>query len=366
MQFINFEHQKKSENKIFLGLKKNFKNNDYILGKNLKIFERNFSKFSNKKFAIGVSSGTDALFLAIKSLNLKKGDEIIIPAHTFIATALSVIYSECKIKLCDVDSKTWLIDCKKLKKIITNKTKVIVPVHLYGYAVNIQNIKKIIGKKKIKIIEDASQAHGLNHLSNNVFKGDIIIFSLYPAKNLGANGDAGVIITNDKNIYNKILKLRNWGSTVKYVHDIVGYNMRMDTIQATILNEKLKFLKEWNLSRIKVAKKYNDHFKKIDGITVQDSSGKNHVYHLYVIKIKSTLRNKLMKFLSRNNIPTIIHYPKAIHQHKAFSKFKFYKKKFYVSELLTESILSLPLYPYMKSKDQEYIINKIKEFFGKL
>jgi dTDP-4-amino-4,6-dideoxygalactose transaminase len=362
MQFINFNFQKKIEKKIFLSLKKNFSNNDFILGQNVKLFEDNFAKFSKKKFAIGVSSGTDALFLALKALYLKKNDEVIVPAHTFIATALSVIYAGCKIKLCDVNPKTWLIDEEQLKKLITRKTKVIVPVHLYGYGSNIKNIKKIIGKKKIKIIEDASQAHGLNYFSKNVFKGDIIIFSLYPAKNLGANGDAGVIITNNKDYYFKILKMRNWGSIKKYEHDEIGYNMRMDTIQATILNEKLKYLKKWTLNRIKIAKKYNVELKKIKGIEVQNINTKDHVYHLFVIKTK--FRDQLQKFLSQNNIPTIIHYPKAIHQHKAFAKYDFFKKKFPIAQLLAKNIISLPLYPDMKSKDQLYVINKIKEFFN--
>lgn len=361
MQFIDFGFSKKLEKKIFIELKKNFENNDFILGKNVYLFEKNFANFSNKKYAVGVSSGTDALFLALKSLSLKKNDEVILPAHTFIATALSVIYSGYKIKLCDVDPKTWLLDLKKLKKVITRNTKVIIPVHLYGHGVNIQKIKKIIGKKKIKIIEDASQAHGLNLFTKKVFKGDMSIFSLYPAKNLGANGDSGVIITNNKNYYSKILKMRNWGSIKKYVHNEIGYNMRMDTIQATILNQKLKYLKKWTLERIEIAKRYNYEFRKIKEIEVQSLNAKNHVYHLFVIKTK--LRNQLQKFLFKNGVPTIIHYPKAIHQHKAFSKYNFYNKRFLVSESLTKNILSLPLYPGMKLKDQVRIINIIKNFF---
>jgi dTDP-4-amino-4,6-dideoxygalactose transaminase len=361
VQFIDFNFSKKLEKKIFVELKKNFKSNDFILGKNVRVFEENFANFSNKKYAVGVSSGTDALFLALKSLSLKKNDEVILPAHTFIATALSVIYAGSKIKLCDVDPKTWLLDVRKLKKAITRNTKVIIPVHLYGHGVNIQKIKKIIDKKKIKIIEDASQAHGLNHFSKKVFGGDMSIFSLYPAKNLGANGDSGVIITNNKNYHSKILKMRNWGSIKKYVHNEIGYNMRMDTIQATILNQKLSYLKKWTLERIKIAKRYNFEFKKIKEIEVQNLNAENHVYHLFVIKTK--LRNQLQKFLLKNDIPTIIHYPKAIHQHKAFLKYDFYNKKFPITECLTKSILSLPLYPGMKLKDQDYVIKSVKKFF---
>ena len=364
MQFIDFNYQKNIQKKIFSELKSNFKKNDFILGEKVKIFEKNFAKFSEKKFAIGVSSGTDALFLALKSLSLKKNDEVIVPAHTFIATALSVIYANLRIKLCDVDPVTFLLDEKKLKKIITKKTKVIIPVHLYGYGSNINKIKKIIEGKKIKIIEDASQAHGLNHFCDYVFKGDIIIFSLYPAKNLGANGDAGIIVTNQKKYYSKILLLRNWGSIKKYQHNLVGYNMRMDTIQATILNEKLKYLRKWTNDRIKIARKYNEAFKKIKNIEVQSLNSKNHVYHLFVIK--TMFRDKLQKFLSENNIPTIIHYPKAIHQHKAFAKYSFYNKKFITSEFLVKKIISLPLYPGMKLKHQNFVIKKVKQFFNSL
>jgi dTDP-4-amino-4,6-dideoxygalactose transaminase len=362
MQFINFNYQKKIQKKIFSELRSNFKKNDFILGDKVKLFEKNFAKFSKKKYAIGVSSGTDALFLALKTLSLKKNDEVIVPAHTFIATALSVVYANIKIKLCDVSPETWLMDEEKLEKIITKNTKVIIPVHLYGYGSNINRIKKIIGKRKIKIIEDASQAHGLNHFCKNVFKGDIIIFSLYPAKNLGANGDAGIIITNQKKYYSKILRLRNWGSIKKYEHDEIGYNMRMDTIQATILIEKLKSLKKWTIERIKIAKRYNKAFEKIKNIEVQNPNSKNHVYHLFVIK--TNLRDKLKNFLEQNSIPTIIHYPKAIHQHKAFSKYDFYNKNYPISELLAKNIISLPLYPNMKLHPQNFIIKKIEKFFA--
>ena len=359
--FIDFSFQKKL-NKIQLkSISKVLNKGSFILGNEVNKFEKKFADFSNHKFALGVSNGTDALFLAIKSLNLKKNDEVIIPAHTFIATALSAYYNDVKIKLCDVGDD-WLIDLNQLKKLITKKTKLIIPVHIYGHGVNITKLKKIIGNKKISIIEDASQAHGLNFHSKNVFKSDMTIFSLYPAKNLGANGDAGVIITNKKQLYKKILKLRNWGGVKKYVHEEIGYNQRMDTIQAACLIDKIKHLKKWNNQRRKIAKIYYKNLKNIKELKFQtDKPWENHVYHLFVIRLKK--RDDLQKFLAQHKITTIIHYPRSINQHRAFIKEKFYKLKFKKSEKLVKEILSLPIYPEMKPEMAEYVSDKIKKYF---
>ena len=362
MKFIDFNYQKKLNNIHFKNLKKNFSRTNFILGKEVDVFENAFAKFSNSRYAVGTSSGTDALFLALKCLNLKKNDEVIVPAHTFIATALSVFHANCKIILCDIDPKTLLIDTKKISKLITNKTKAIIPVHLYGMGVDIIQIKKIIGKRKIFIVEDSSQAHGLNHYSNKVFKGDMSIFSLYPGKNLGANGDAGIIITNNKVYYKKLKMLRNWGGVKKYQHSIIGYNMRMDTIQATILNEKLKKLKKWTSDRKKIAKFYNKKLSKIKSLNISHNFKNDHVFHLYVIICNR--RDKLQKYLKSKNIETIIHYPKPIHKHLAFKDEIFFKKKFKIAEKISNECLSIPIYPGMKKNLQNKLILELSNFFN--
>ncbi len=362
MKFIDFKYQKKLNSKHIKNINKILNKNNFILGNEVHNFEKKFAKFSGSKYAVGTSSGTDALFLALKIINLKKDDEVIIPAHTFIATALSAYYTKCKIVLCDIDPNTLLIDIDKLQKLISKKTKAIIPVHLYGRAADIIKIKKIIPKKKkIFIIEDASQAHGLNYYSKKVFIGDFTIFSLYPAKNLGANGDAGIIITNKKNDYIKLKMIRNWGSITKYEHKLIGYNMRMDTIQAAILLEKLKKLKYWNKQRKKIAKFYNLELNKIKYLKINHNLINDHVYHLYVIITK--FRNKLQTYLNKKKIDTIIHYPKTINKHLSFKNESFYKKKYKISEEIANSCLSIPIYPEMKIKDQKKVLREIKNFF---
>lgn len=362
MKFVDFKYQKKLNNTHVKNIKKILQKNNYILGEEVGKFEDEFAKFCGKNYAVGTSSGTDALILALKCLNLKKNDEVIVPAHTFIATALSVYHASCKIVLCDIDPKSLLIDINKIKKLITKKTKAIVPVHLYGMGVDINKIKKIIGKKKIKIIEDSSQAHGLNHYSNKVFKGDLSIFSLYPGKNLGANGDAGIIVTNNLNYYEKLKMLRNWGGVKKYQHDVVGYNMRMDTIQATILSEKLKNLKKWTKQRKIIADYYNKELLNVGDLKIEHNFKNEHVFHLYVII--TSKRNRLQKYLKSKNIDTIIHYPKPIHKHAAFKKQKFFNKSFPISEKITGQCLSIPLYPGMNKNLQKKLISELKNFFN--
>jgi dTDP-4-amino-4,6-dideoxygalactose transaminase len=227
--------------------------------------------------------------------------------------------------------------------------------------VDIVELRKIIGKRKISIVEDASQAHGLNYFSNKVFKGEMSIFSLYPGKNLGANGDAGIIITNKSEYHKKLKMLRNWGGIKKYQHNILGYNMRMDTIQAAILNEKLKKLNEWTFERRKIARYYNKSLANISELEISHNYKNDHVYHLYVIL--SNKRDKLQKYLKSKKIDTIIHYPKPIHRHLAFKEQNFYKNKFNFAEKVTKECLSIPIYPGMKKNLQKKIIFEISNFF---
>ena len=359
IKFLNiYQNDKNLIGEMKKGIAKIIRNNNFILGEEVKNFENNFKNFTGTKYVVGCANGTDAIFLALKSLDKKSG-EVILPAMTYISTVYSVINAGFKPVLVDIEENSPLIDLKKLKNKITNKTIAIIPVHLYGSVVNTKNIKKLIKGKNIKIIDDCSQAHGAKLGKKNVGNiADISTFSFYPGKNLGAYGDAGAITTNNKKIYSRLKLLRNLGSDKnKYLHKIIGNNSRLDTIQACILNLKLKLLNKLNKKRVILAQVYRKEIrnKKIRHLHYSNNS----VYHQFVITISQ--REKLIKYLNKFKIPTGIHYPKAIHQHQSIKKF-FIGKRFRNSEKLSKNCLSLPIDPYLK-KNQIKKISKIINSF---
>ena len=348
---------------ILLNIKRLFKKGDFILGKDVETFELNFSKFCKSRFAVSCGNGTDALTIALKALNLPNNSEVIIPAMTYCSTAFAVLNANLKPILVDTEPLSPGIDITKLKKKITKKTKVILPVHLYGSVVNISSIKKIINNKKIFIIDDCAQAHGaFNILDNSKNKrvgslADISCFSLYPGKNLGAYGDAGIITTNNKTLYTKIKKIRNLGSEKKFDHEILGVNSRLDTIQAIILNQKLTRLDVHNKNRQKIAKLYNKLIvnKKITKLNYSKSC----VYHQYVILTKE--RKKLINKLNEKKIQFGFHYPSAIHQLRVF-KNSFKSNSFKNAERIANEGLSIPIDPNLSKKNISYIIQTLNEF----
>ncbi len=357
-----YQQDKKLHRKIINKINKLFKKGDFILGKEVKIFEKNFGKFCNTKYAISCANGTDALTLALKSLNLPYNSEVIMPAMTYCSTAFSIIEANLKPVLVDTEKLGSTINIEDLKKKITKKTKVIIPVHLYGSVANLKAIKKIIKNKKIFLIDDCAQAHGAYDDTDNYKKKigsttDISCFSLYPGKNLGAYGDAGIITTNNLNFYNKLRKLRNLGSEKKFIHDEVGLNSRLDTIQAIILNEKLKNLSFHNKKRQKIAKFYNQNInnKKITKLNYSKYS----VYHQYVILVNN--RNSLIKLLENNKIQYGFHYPYAIHQLNVFKK-RFKNKRYKNAEILAKNSISLPIDPNLSKKQLNYIVKTLNEF----
>ncbi len=353
-----YKQDRRLHKKILFDLNKIFIKGDFILGNDVKKFEKNFAKFCNSKFAIGCANGTDALTIALKSLNLKKNSEVIIPAMTYCSTAFSVLNANLKPVLVDTGFLSSTIDIDKIKRKITKKTKVIMPVHLYGSVTNISQIKKLINNKNIFIIDDCAQAHGASDDKGKKVGSiaDISTFSLYPGKNLGAYGDAGIITTNSNVINKKIRKIRNLGSEKKFIHDTIGYNSRLDTIQAIILNHKLKNLKKLNQKRKKIAKKY-DRFifnKKIKKIRYS----KNCIYHQYVILTK--YRSKLIKLFKQKKIQYGFHYPYPIHKLKVFKSY-FKTQKFKNSETLAKEGISLPIDPNLSNKEVSIIINTINK-----
>lgn len=332
----------------------------FIMGEYVKNFEDNFAKFCGVKHAIGVSSGTSALYLALLGVGIKPGDEVITVPNTFIATSEAISHAGAKVKFCDIDAETYNIDVSKIK--ITDKTKAIIAVHLYGQMAEMDALMDFAEDNNLKIIEDSAQAHGAEYKGKRSGSiGDVGCFSFYPGKNLGAYGDAGMVTTNDSAIAEKIRLLRDHSRSEKYVHKIVGFNHRIDALQCAILNVKLKYLDAWTDSRRKNAELYNKLISKVDGIiTPVEKKYNKHVYHLYVIRTKK--RYELQKCLKSQGISTGIHYPIPLHLQPAYSYLKYKKGDFPVTEKCSEEILSLPMFAELTKEEIEYVVEKIIEF----
>ena len=339
---------------------------NFILGEPVAKFEENFAAFSDSKYCVGVSSGTDALYLALKALNIGPGDEVIIPANTFVATAIAVSQTGATPILADVDPQTFNLDLDKLEAKITPKAKVIIPVHLYGRAVEMDRLMALANRYNLPVVEDACQAHGATYQNKRVGSWGIIgCFSFYPGKNLGAYGDGGAIVTSNQELYEKIKMLRNYGSVKKYYHEIIGYNNRLDTIQAAVLDVKLKCLNEWNQKRFNNAKLYNQKLSGISDIIlpeIPESFGlQQHVFHLYVIRARK--RDELLKYLNDNGVQAGIHYPIPIYSLGAYADLNLNKDDYPVTEQLAKEIISLPMFAELTEEQIDTVANLIKKFY---
>lgn len=367
--FVDLKAQlKQISPEVWEGIEEVIRNTDFILGKQVKDFEEEFAAYIGSKYCVGVASGTDALHLSLRALNIGPGDEVIIPTNTFIATALAVSYVNAKPVLVDVDPKTCNIDVSKIEKAITEKTKAIIPVHLYGQSADMEAISEISKKYALSIVEDACQAHGAVCYKKHVAKvgtiGDVSCFSFYPGKNLGAYGDGGIISTNSEELAAAVNSLRNYGQKEKYHHREKGFNSRLDTIQAAVLSVKLKYLDEWNRKRVEIARAYDRLLGGISGITLPYYDSKkpySHVFHLYVIKIKKD-RDKLLAYLKDKDIFCGIHYPIPIHLQEAYKDLGYRRGDFPVAETLAKEILSLPIYPELGMSSVEYVAENIIRF----
>jgi dTDP-4-amino-4,6-dideoxygalactose transaminase len=336
----------------------------FILGQETERFERNFSKYCGKKYAVGLGSGTDALFVALSIMGLKREDEVIIPVYTFIATAEAVTLLGGRVVFCDVDPHTGLIEANDLSKRISKATKFIIPVHLYGQLAPMNELVNVIGHRDISIIEDAAQAHGAKFRNRMAPLTQIATYSFYPAKNLGAYGDAGALVTNDRSLYEKALLFRNHGQRKgeKYYHRSIGFNFRMDEIQAAVLNAKLPYLNGWVKKRRALAQLYDLHLRKLRGVRPLTTLEHNyHAYHLYCVQVNK--REALMNFLQRKGIETRIHYPTPLHLQPAYKYLGYSKDEFPGAERLSREILSLPLYPELTNTEVLKVIRMIQTFF---
>ncbi len=353
-----------NKKKIFSKIKELIVASKFVGGKDVKNFEKNFSKFTGSKYTVSLANGTDALEIAICSLNIKKNSEVIVPVNTWISTAEAILTNNLKIVFCDVNLDDYSICLKDLKRKINKKTKLIMPVHLYGNPTNISDIKKIIGKRKINIVEDCAQAHGASVNGKHVGTlGDIGTFSFFPGKNLGAFGDGGAIITNSKKIYDKALRLRNHGAMLKYDHKFSGRNSRLDTIQAAILNIKLKNYKNVLTKRAKLAKIYFQGLSKIHKIeTYKLKSNNVSSFHQFVVRLDINKRDRLIKYLESKKIQTMIHYPYMLNELKFFPNTKYLKN----SNFLGKKILSLPISEEHSENEIYFVVKQIKNFFKNL
>lgn len=350
-------HKKEIDKAIFKVLDSGY----YILGKEVKLFEKEFARYIGIKYGIGVGSGTEALYIALRACGIKEGDEVITVSHTAVATVSAIELCGAKPVLVDIEPDFFTIDPSRITKAITKKTKAIIPIHLYGQPADMKPILKIAHKHGIKVIEDCAQAHGAIYNSKKVGSwGDVACFSFYPTKNLGAIGDGGVIVTNNNKIAEKCQLLRQYGWKEKYISQISGVNSRLDELQAAILRIKLKYLDQENKQRVKLANLYKLYLKETDLKWPKSRQNVFHSYHLYVIR--SNKRDQLKKYLEKNNIYPLIHYPVPIHLQPAYKNKIKTIGTLNVTEKAAQEILSLPIYPELNKENVRLITSIIKNF----
>jgi UDP-2-acetamido-2-deoxy-ribo-hexuluronate aminotransferase len=340
----------------------------FIQGKEVKEFEQKLSDYLGGAEVISCANGTDALQIAMMALGLKSGDEIILPVHTYVATAEVIALLGLTPAFVDVDEGTFTIDVTQIENKITSKTKAIVPVHLYGQSADMEAINRIAAKHDLFVIEDAAQSLGANytmadgttHKTGTI--GTIGTTSFFPSKNLGCFGDGGAIFTNDKVLASKMKMIANHGQKVKYHHDIIGINSRLDTLQASILNVKLKYLSEYEKKRNEAADFYDEQLKSITQIKIPQRFNKStHVFHQYTLRVEN--RNDLKTFLEAKGIPTMIYYPVPLHFQKAYQREGFGEGSFPVTERLSKSVISLPIHTEMNTDELNFIVDSIKSFY---
>lgn len=360
VKFLDLAHQhKRLQDEIDLGLKRIFEESSFVLGPAVEEFEQAFADYCGAKHCVTVSSGTAALHLSLLAMGVRQGDEVITAPNSFIATAEAISFCGATPRFVDVTLDTATINIKQISDAINQKTKVILPVHLYGQPVLMSEIIELARERGLKILEDACQAHGamINRKSVGTM-GDAGCFSFYPGKNLGAAGDGGAVITNDDHLAEKLRLLRNHGSKKKYHHQIVGHNFRLDSIQAAILKIKLRYLNEWNKKRQEIASYYNSQLKGLKGIeSLRVLDGTEPVYHLYVIQVEN--RKLVEQILRECSISYGIHYPVPIHLQPAYLSLGLMEGSFPNAEMLSRKVLSLPIYPDLTREDQVTVIKAL-------
>lgn len=345
----------------------------FINGSEVKHFAEQLAIFCRVNHVVTCANGTDALQIALMSLGLKQGDEVILPSFTYVATAEAIALLNLKPVFVDVDLRSYNIDTNKIEKKITNKTRALIPVHLFGQCADMEKIMEISNKYDLAIIEDAAQAIGAQYRFKNGYVktagsiGNIGCLSFFPSKNLGCYGDGGAMLINDPDIAKRASMIANHGQKVKYHHELIGCNSRLDTLQAAILLVKLKYIDDYNKRRFKVAEKYNTAFKNLKNlITPKITKESTHVFNQYTIRMNGVDRDKLRTRLDQKGIPTMVYYPIPLHLQKAYRDYEFANDSFPVSERICKEVLSLPIHTELDELQQEFIISSVKETINEI
>lgn len=334
----------------------------FILGDEVESFEKAFAEFCGSKYCVGVASGCDALLWALKSCGIGPGDEVITAANTYIATALAISYAGARPVLVDCREGSYQIDPSAVEAAVTSRTRAVIPVHLYGQAADMDAIGEIAKARDLLVIEDAAQAHGAEYRGRRCgTMGKAGCFSFYPGKNLGAYGDGGAVVTDDEEIAGQVRMLRNYGQSRKYYHDVVGWNSRLDTIQAAVLGIKLARLDSWNDSRRRHAERYRELLDGSAVILPEEKPGNRHVWHLFVVR--SARRDELLDHLGGRGVGCGIHYPIPVHLQQAYRGLGYSAGDFPVAEKAAGEILSLPMFPELTEEQIEYACRAVAEFF---
>lgn len=337
---------------------------NFVLGSEVSDFEQAFCRLTGTKHGIGVGSGLDALRLTLAALRVGAGDEVIVPANTYIATALAVSSTGARPVFVDCEPATYNIDHSRIQSAISAKTRAIIPVHLTGQPADMNPILEIADQRGLTVIEDACQAHGASyHKQACGSLGRAGCFSFYPGKNLGAFGDGGLITTDDDELAGRLRQLRNYGQRVKYEHVVIGVNSRLDTIQAAVLAVKLRYLDKWNEARRRHAAQYRRALEGVGDIRLQSlAPNSTHIYHLYVIETEK--RDELQQHLNQHGIQTGIHYPIPVHLQEAYSALGYRRGGFPVAEKLAKTMLSLPMFPELSNDQIEHVVSSVRQWFG--
>ncbi|MBN2425579.1 MAG: DegT/DnrJ/EryC1/StrS family aminotransferase [Calditrichaceae bacterium] len=339
----------------------------FILGPKVQEFEENAAKYCKAKYALGVSSGSDALIIALMALDIRPGDEVITTTYSFFATAGAIVRLNAKPVFVDIDPDTYNIDPAQIEKNITQKTKAIIPVHLYGQAADMEAILKIAKKHSFSVVEDAAQAMGSEYTGGKRAgsTGDIGCFSFFPSKNLGAFGDGGLVTTNDEKLYKKLVSLRNHGMDPKYYHKMIGGNFRLDALQAAVLNVKLKYLDGWTAGRQKNADYYDAGIKKrnLDKIvkTPVRVPGYRHIFNQYVLRVPE--RDKLVNYFKEKNIGCEIYYPVTFNSQECFAYLNCKKTDYPEAEKAAAEVIALPIYPELTDQQKNYVLDTIATYY---
>jgi dTDP-4-amino-4,6-dideoxygalactose transaminase len=360
--FLDLKAQYESiRDEITIALQHVLDNTAFAGGPFVEEFEKEFASFCKCEFAIGVGSGTTALWMALSGLGIGQGDEVITAPNTFIATAEAISFCGAKPVFVDIDEQTYTINPEQLEAAITPRTKAIIPVHLYGQMADMDSILKIARKHGLFVIEDACQAHGAEHKGYRAGSmGDAGCFSFYPGKNLGAYGEAGAIVTNNAELAKKMRMFRDHGQVKKYYHSIIGWNARMDGFQGAVLRVKLKYLSAWNEARRRNAQLYSELLSEVNNvITPVEADYAKHIYHIYAIRTQN--RDSFISTLAEKDIYCGIHYPIPVHLQQAYQYLGYGMGSFPVAEKCAEEVTSLPMFPELSKEQIRYTVHEIRQ-----